>query len=168
MKILERLFNILLWMLRWICLSLVLGMAVLVVFNVFYRYVLNDPIVWSDEIIMLMLLSLTYLGAALAASQRGHISVELLESLVKKQGETALKKLRLIQDLVIVAVLGVISLYAFKIARFSQDQQTDVMLLSYFWVYFILCLGMIFMILMIFKRIYEDWYPGETNHYIKE
>lgn len=163
MKTLERLFGILLHVLRWICLGMVLGMSVLVVFSVFFRYALNDPIVWSDEVIMLMLLSLTYLGAALAASQRGHISVELLESIIKKQGESALKKMRLIQDLVIVVVLGVIAVYAFKIARFSQDQQTDVMLLSYFWVYFILCVGMLFMILMIFKRICEDWHFGKPN-----
>ena len=143
---------------------MVLGMSVMVVIKVFYRYALNNPIVWSDEVIMLMLLSLTYLGAALAASTRSHISVELLESLVKKQGETPLKILRFIQDLVIVAILGVVALYAFKIARFSQDQQTDTMLLSYFWVYFILCVGMIFMILMVFKRICEDWHSEESNH----
>ncbi|MDH4266071.1 MAG: TRAP transporter small permease subunit [Deltaproteobacteria bacterium] len=142
--------------LRWICLGLVIGMAILVFFKVFFRYVLNDPIVWSDEVIMLMLLSLTYLGAALAAGQRKHINVDMLEALIARWGTVAVRRLRLILDVIVLIVLAVIVFYGFKISIFSRDQSTDVMMLSYLWVYLIMTVGLIFMVLMIGKRISED------------
>lgn len=162
MKTLDTFFRSLVVILRWLCMSLVLGLAVLVFFKVFFRYVLNNPIVWSDEVIMLMLLSLTYLGAALAAHRRSHINVELLEVVVAKRNPAAIKIIRLINDVVTMAVLVIISFFGFKISLFSRDQETDILLLSYFWVYIILPIGLVFMVLMMFKRILDDRISQES------
>jgi TRAP-type C4-dicarboxylate transport system permease small subunit len=162
MKTMESFLRALVVVLRWLCMSLVLGLAVLVFFKVFFRYVLNNPIVWSDEAIMLMLLGLTYLGAALAAHRRSHINVDLLETVLAKRKPTAVGTIRLVSDLLTMAILSVITFFGVKISLFSSDQQTDVLLLSYFWVYIILPIGLIFIILMMFKRILDERISQET------
>lgn len=157
MKFLNVFFKMLTTLIQWLCFSLIIGMAILVFFKVFFRYVLNDPIIWSDEVIMIMLLSLTYFGAALAAHQRAHINVEILESLFSRRSDKSLRILRTIQDIATLVVLSIIVFFAFKICFFSRDQQTDILMISYFWVYIILPIGLLFMILMIIKRIFQDW-----------
>jgi TRAP-type C4-dicarboxylate transport system permease small subunit len=135
-------------------------MSILVFVKVIFRYLLNDPIVWSDEVIMLMLLALTYFGSALAFYKRGHINVELLEMGLSRIGTRAVRQLRLVLDIIIIAVLAPTIWFAFRISLYSMDQQTDVMLLSYFWVYILLPIGLTAMILMVIKRNLDDRTAG--------
>lgn len=157
MQVATSFFNLLTNFLRGICLILVIGLPVTVFFKVFFRYVVGSPLVWSNEVIMLMLLTLTYFGAALAAHNRSHISVEILESIIKKYGEKPLRIYHLALDVVFLSVLSVILYYGVRISFYSSDQVTDILMISYFWVYLILPIGLLFTILMIFKRIFEEW-----------
>ena len=157
MQVATSFFNLLTNFLRGICLILVIGLPVTVFFKVFFRYVVGSPLVWSDEVIMLMLLTLTYFGAALAAHNRSHINVEILESIIKKYGEKPLRIYHLVLDVVFLSVLSVILYYGVRISFYSSDQVTDILMISYFWVYLILPIGLLFIILMIFKRIFEEW-----------
>ena len=108
MNFIIRFFHLLTNLLRGICLILIVGLPLTVFFKVFFRYVIGSPLVWSDEIIMLMLLTLTYFGAALAAHNRSHIRVEILESIIGKFGEKAVRKYHLILDIVFLTVLSII------------------------------------------------------------
>lgn len=54
------------------CAFLMVGLAVVVVLAVVYRYI-GDSLVWYDEIAAIMLAWLTYYGAALAALRRAHL-----------------------------------------------------------------------------------------------
>jgi len=47
--------------------------------------------------------------------------------------------------------------FGVKLSLYSRDQQTDILLLSYFWIYIVLPIGLLFMILMIIKKIMEEW-----------
>jgi TRAP-type transport system small permease protein len=165
MLAIDRFFKYLTSFLKVICLSLVLALAVLTFIKVIFRYVLNSPIVWSDEIIMLMLLTLTYFGAALAANDRSHINVDLMESLFNKIGYKALRYYHLFIDIVFMSIISVVIVYGFKICIFSSDQVTDILNISYFWVYLILPISLIFILLMILKRIWEEFSmnPGREN-----
>jgi len=143
--------------LQWLCLGLVTGLTVMVFFKVFFRYVLNSPIVWSDEVIMMLMLCLTYFGAALAVNRGGHISVELLETILGGKASRAARILRRINDIVTVVLLAVVIFFGVKLSLYSRDQQTDILLLSYFWIYIILPIGLLIMIIMTAKKIWDEW-----------
>jgi len=62
-------------LLEWVA-GLILGAEFIVVFlGVFFRYVLNNPLVWSEEIARLLLVWLTFIGGAVAFYHKQHISV---------------------------------------------------------------------------------------------
>jgi len=46
--------------------------------QVFFRYVLNDPFIWADELIRYLLVWGTMLGAASALARGGHIAIDAL------------------------------------------------------------------------------------------
>ena len=161
----ERLFNLTSAIVRWMCLALLLGLTVIVFAKVLFRYLFNSPLIWSDEVIMLALLALTYFGAALAAESRSHISVEIAENILKRWNTQALKIYHLISDIFIIVILFIVIYFGVNISIYSRNQQTDILLFSYFWVYIVMPVGIVFMILLISRRIYEDWFKtSEVNN----
>jgi TRAP-type transport system small permease protein len=53
-------------------------MILLLSSGVFFRYVLNDPIVWSESIAKLLIVWMTFLGASIAFYDGSHIKVDSL------------------------------------------------------------------------------------------
>lgn len=53
-------------------------LTLLTVVSVFNRYILSKPIMWSEEMQMILIVWTTFFGGALAFMERGHIAVDLL------------------------------------------------------------------------------------------
>lgn len=157
MKRIESIFQSLVLFLRWTSMILVLGLTVVVFFSVFFRYVLNSPIIWSDEVIMISMLCLTYFGSALASHRGKHINVDLLEALIGRKYPRMVSLSRRVNDIICIIVLISVAVFAVKLSIFSKDQHTDILYLSYFWIYSILTVGLIFMILIIGQKILDEW-----------
>ncbi len=77
MSALGRLRQILERLLEGVCALLMVGLAVVVVLAVAYRYG-GASLVWYDEVAAIMLVWLTYYGAALAALRRAHLGFPTL------------------------------------------------------------------------------------------
>ena len=66
--------NVFEWILEWITILLMVGLAGIVIVSVVYRWSGNS-LVWYDEVASVGLAWLTYYAAALAAVKRSHIGV---------------------------------------------------------------------------------------------
>ena len=65
-------------------LTLILGsMALIVAGNVFFRFVLNASLYWVDELAQILLVWLTFLGAALAVKEKTHYVLDFLINRLK-------------------------------------------------------------------------------------
>jgi len=56
----------------------VASMAVVVIAQVFFRYVVNDALTWAEEAARYLLVLTTFLGASVAMRRRAHMTVGLL------------------------------------------------------------------------------------------
>lgn len=67
-------------------LAFLLGLIVLIMFaQVLFRYLLNNSLSWSEELIRFLFVWLTFLGGAIAIRDKSHIAVEFfVESLPEK------------------------------------------------------------------------------------
>lgn len=54
------------------------GTLIFVLLQVFTRYVLSDPLAWTDEAARFSLVWLTFLGAAFVMGRRQHIAIDML------------------------------------------------------------------------------------------
>jgi TRAP-type C4-dicarboxylate transport system permease small subunit len=66
--------------------ALLAGYFLLVLLQVFFRYVLNESLFWAEEVVRGALLWGVMLSSALVAAARGHIRIELLESVLPPAG----------------------------------------------------------------------------------
>lgn len=67
-------------------LAAILGVIVIIMFaQVFFRYVLNNSLSWSEEIVRFLFIWLTFLGAALNIRDKWHIGVDFFITLLPKR-----------------------------------------------------------------------------------
>ncbi len=62
---------------------LVISIALIVSASVFFRYVLNDSLTWSEEIAKYFMVWLVFVGAPVAMVEGRHIAIEIFPNLFK-------------------------------------------------------------------------------------
>ena len=83
-----------------IILTLVVVIVVSVFLQVFFRYILQDPLSWTEELARSCLIWLTFLGSALAIRAKGHFVLEIVTSRLTG-------KKRLLWELALVIITAV-------------------------------------------------------------
>lgn len=63
--------------LRWCLTVMILAMTLLILGQVFWRYVLEAPFVWSEELSLLLLTWIAFLGAPLLLMRNEHLGIEI-------------------------------------------------------------------------------------------
>ncbi len=87
----------------WIVLAVFWILAVVVFYQVFTRYVLNDAAGWTEEIARYLLIAVTFLGGAMAVRRSTHIQVDFVYRFLPR---AAGRVLSLLVDCVRVAFFG--------------------------------------------------------------
>ena len=93
----------------------VLLMSVFVFVQVFYRYVLNDPLSWSDEFARFCLIWMTFLGAALVFNLDGHLKVSVFVNILPKRISGLLNILVDLLIMIFLSFLVVNGIYLFRL-----------------------------------------------------
>ena len=96
-----------------------LSMAGVVAMQVFFRYVLNQSLFWSEELARFLLVWLTFLGATVAYRRRAHPGVDMIYA---KMPQPARKACRLLTHLAALALFGVMIVYGCQFAHFIRLQ----------------------------------------------
>ena len=111
-------------------LQLLLGLSLIVAVllnfaNVIGRYVFGTSILWADEIEMVILVTVTFLGAAIVAWRRQHLVMDML---VQRMPVAMQLGLRVIETLVLILIAALVGqqsyVYAnqmFKLGRLSDN-----------------------------------------------
>jgi TRAP-type C4-dicarboxylate transport system permease small subunit len=95
------------------------SMTILVAVQVFYRYVLNDSLFWSEELSRFFLVWLTFLGASCAYYRKANPGVDFLYAKMP----TLLKKISAVMThLVSIALFLVMIVYGYQFAYFIRLQ----------------------------------------------
>jgi TRAP-type C4-dicarboxylate transport system permease small subunit len=91
------------------------GLVVIVCTDIFLRYFLNSPLVWATEVTEILLLDITFLGAAWVLKEDGHVVIDVFTAKVDKRSR---KILDLISYILIGIVCGVLLYYGFYTAHY--------------------------------------------------
>ena len=95
------------------CAILLSFMTILVLIQVFSRYVLNSPVAFTEELVRYSLIWTGFIGAAYAFSTREHMSLTLVRDKFTGKAHTAL--LVAIDGLILLLAIFVITIGGFKL-----------------------------------------------------
>lgn len=101
--------------------------------NIFMRYLFNSPLAWTEEILQLLLVWVTFLGASALVRNNEHVLIGLLGD--KLPSRLARWNERLF-NIGMVLVAAVVLLYwGIKLLPFSSFRSTPMLQIPYYWIH---------------------------------
>lgn len=133
--------------------------------QVFFRYVMNNPLGWTEELARYVFIWSIFLGAAISARDRRHIRVELLQKYIPELG---LRTLKVFNGICILAFLAFIIPPAFRYAIYAYRLKAIASQIPMFFVYVSLPLCGLLIAIHYIHNLYKDFTslftgPKESN-----
>jgi len=129
---------------NWFLALLMTGMVVIVSAQVWYRFILNDPLSWSEEASRYLFVWISFMGAAAGVRYQVHLGIDLMEKILPAG---SYRIAVIIVNLIIQIFLLVIIYWGFKILGVIQFQESPSMHISMRYPYMAVPVGAIFMLI---------------------
>lgn len=153
----ETLMTIKTWMNRILsiaCAILLSFMTILVLLQVFSRYVLNSPLAFTEELVRYSLIWTGFIGAAYAFSTREHMCLTIVRDRFK--GNAHKIWMALIDAIILLIALFVITIGGYKLAVSASREFSALLGVPRSLVYAIAPISGVFMIIAQVLNLYED------------
>lgn len=109
---------------------LVAVITVVVAAGVFWRYVLNDSLSWTEEVARYLLIWLAAVGSIVAMHRRQHVAIDILPDMFTGFGG---RVIRLLIAVVIILTCSVMTYYGWKLAWNAWGQTASSFYLPLFY-----------------------------------
>jgi TRAP-type C4-dicarboxylate transport system permease small subunit len=119
----KKLRNILDNILKVLCGASFLAMVALTCWQVFTRYILQNPSSWSEELVSYLFAWMALLGASLVVGERGHMNIPIL---VDRMGPKMKKVFHIFAEIIACLFAAVILVYGgMQITSLAMGQMTS-------------------------------------------
>lgn len=129
-----------------------MGIALVVFLQVVFRYVLRQPLYWSEELPRYLLIWMSFLAAAVAQKQEAHINITLCLSPLSPR---ARQLLQLVTNGIILGFLGVLAYSGGLVTRITAQHRSTALQLPMGVVYAALPVGAGLMMLYLILQIVD-------------
>jgi TRAP-type C4-dicarboxylate transport system permease small subunit len=121
-----------------VLITLVAVMTLIVFLQVVYRYVLVQPLYWSEELARYLFVWVSILGATLGLQKRGHFGLDFFYRMLSDQKR---QFLQILIHLLVGGVILVILIQGVKLVQATALQKSPAMEISMAWAYACLPVG---------------------------
>lgn len=129
---------------NWFLALLMAAMVVIISAQVWYRFILNDPLSWSEEAGRYLFVWISFMGAAAGVRYQVHLGIDLMDKLLSP---AAYRWVVVLVNLIIQIFLLMIIYWGFKILGIIQFQESPSMHISMRYPYMAVPVGGIFMLI---------------------
>ena len=126
------------------------GMGIIAFAAVFFRFVLVDPLTWSEEAARYMMVWVTFLGAGYAMGKGRHIGVTLF---VEKLPEQVRRKVILTAEIIIMVFLSAVTVQGVKLMISLWSQTSPAMNFPMALPYLAIPVGAVYMFLHLLRLV---------------
>ena len=137
-----------------VLITLVAVMTVVVFLQVVYRYVLTQPLHWSEELARYLFVWLSLLGATLGLQKRGHFGLDFFYRMLPQKRR---RFLQFVIYLLMGGVLLVILIQGIKLVQITAVQESPAMGISMGWAYGCLPVAAALMTIHLAAIFFKDW-----------
>jgi len=130
-----------------------MGIALVVFLQVVFRYVLRQPLYWSEELPRYLLIWMSFLAAALAQKTEAHINITLCLTWLPQRMQ---RWIHLGANLVILAFLGVLVYSGSLVVNITAHHRSTALQLPMGLVYAALPVGALLMMLYLLLQIVQE------------
>ena len=131
------------------------------ILQVFFRWVLNDPLTWSEEAIQLMYVWICYLGWAIAERKDSHIRITAVMNALPEQGQ---KWLQIFNHILCIVFSVLMVWYGIKLVGVGAKRTAVSFPLNYAVVYLMGPISNFIIIFYELAGLIECWTKGPRNY----
>jgi len=124
-------------------------MFVVIIFGVFFRYVLNSPAFWTEELARYIMFYMVLIGSASAIREERHPALTFVTDRFSRRFRT---KWRFVLEALVFLVLAVVFWQGIVMAVEERIGLTAALRVSFFWVYLALPVGSLLMMFEIVAK----------------
>lgn len=141
-----------------------LTMTILTCWQVFTRYILQNPSAWSEELISYLFAWASLLGASLVTGERGHMNIPIFADMCKPAGQKILNCLSEVISCIfslVILLYGGMQIYSLAMGQMTSSLGVAV---GFFYIMLPVCgvLSAAYTILNILD-ILKEKFPGKTG-----
>ncbi|MYL33870.1 TRAP transporter small permease subunit [Pontibacillus yanchengensis] len=127
--------------------------VVITLLQVIFRYVLESPLTWSQEILMMFFVYSIFFGSALATRNGDHLEVDLLDN----ASEWVKRFTEVLRFVVVGIMIVLLTVYGFMLVRdnFVSGQMMATVEMQKAYVYLALPISGLFMLYYHMKKVIE-------------
>ena len=129
---------------NWFLALLMAGMVIIISAQVWYRFILNDPLSWSEEAGRYLFVWISFMGAAAGVRYQVHLGIDIMDKLLSAN---AYRLVVVAVNVIIQLFLLMIIYWGFKILGIIQFQESPSMHISMCYPYMAVPVGGIFMLI---------------------
>ncbi len=141
--------------------ALMAGILIVGTIQVIMRYVFNNSLSWSEEVMRYAFIWMVYIGAATTARRRGHVRIELLDNALPGKVKAVL---HYCIDILVVAGLCVLVVAGIDLCRRNLTSMTSALVISRAWAYAAIPTGSFCMIVAIICTMITDPYMDKGDY----
>ena len=151
------------FVLKWVLVIIMAAMTLNVLWQVFTRFIMQDPSSFTEELARFMLIWIGILGASYVAGQKMHLAIDLLSTKLKDVNKLTL-------DIIIQSLIFLFSLFVMVIGglrlveiTLTSNQLSAALQIPLGYVYTVLPLSGILMMFYSLSFIVEDILAKKNN-----
>ena len=130
------------------------GLLFTLFLQVFTRYVLNDPLSWTEEVARYLYVYIVFLGASAAISDRTHVGIDYFAKMLPVGIQWTLS---VAVNLLILAALGLLAYWGWRAAMRQWNMPMMVLDIPYTWVYVVVPITAVLMSVRTLALMREDY-----------
>jgi len=130
--------------LNWALTIILTIMLVVVSAQIWYRFVLNDPLTWSEEVARYLFVWISFLGSAVGVRYNVHLGIDLIDKILSPKGR---KIMTVLVNLLMQIFLGVVIIWGIRILHVVQFQKSASLGIPMTYPYLAVPVGASFMLL---------------------
>lgn len=135
---------------RWLLVAMLLAMTVVLFLQIICRYFFQVPLVWSEEMALVLMLWITFLGSALLQASNEHIGIDFLVRLLPHVTRRALE---IVAGLLMFAFNCALAYGAWLVVQAVAGSITPGMKISMAWHYGSTLVGGLLLILVSIEQL---------------
>lgn len=142
--------NVLISAVKHFCFLLLMLLVLLLATNVVMRYVVNEPLAWTEEAGILILVWLTFMSAVIAAAEKKHMGMDLF--LTKLRGKMK-KVVPAIISVITIVSLSVVTYYGIEMTWYNLRLDSESLQISYAYFYLAIPVGCLLFLIVEFHQL---------------
>ncbi len=139
------------------------GLLFILFLQVFTRYVLNDPLAWTEEAARYVYVYIVFLGSSAAISDRSHVGIDYFAKALPPRAQWIVA---LLVNLLILTALAHLIYWGWRAAMRQWNLPLVVLDIPYTWVYLIIPVTAVLMTLRTLVVMREDFQAMRRGEHV--